>query len=326
MISHIMAAVLATSSASSGSKTDGPATPINRLVPDYPTSCRMPNDDTPPPQVVTVVYTVTSEGVVEAARVRESTDVCFNETAIAAVRSWRFRPARANGVAVDQEEMETTFRFVVGETTGALDFDARPLKRYPPRYPERCFAGADKREDVFVEFDVTADGDTTNARIVDSTNACLNSSALLAVKKWKYRAKIVDGEPVERKGVQTVMTYELASRYDPPRNRPIVGRKLNAIGADIRANRDPRQILADLAEIEKKYGDDFTRTELRAFHQLRGAARLSAKDYRGALDDFRIVQKLGLSGESGEAIAKTIDQLEAYLAADGAAAPPPPGS
>ncbi|MFZ5617203.1 MAG: energy transducer TonB, partial [Pseudomonadota bacterium] len=275
------------------------------------------------PQKVTVVYKVTSKGAVEDVRVRESTDPCFNDTAIAAVRSTRFDPAMKDGVTVDQEDLETTFRFVLNSETTAQDFDARPIKRYPPSYPESCMNRAGAKESVFVEFDVTADGETANPRVVDSTYSCFNSSALAAVKKWKYQPKIEDGEPVARNGVQTVITYEISGSYSGPRNRVAVARKLNSIAAKIRSGRNPQEVLAELAEVEAKYGDDFTPAELRAFYQLRGAARLAAKDYRGALDDFRVVRRLGISGESGEAVVKTIEQLEAYVAAEDAGALPP---
>ncbi|MCB2112891.1 MAG: TonB family protein [Parvularculaceae bacterium] len=276
--------------------------------------------ETPTPQKVTVVYKVNEDGAVEEVRVRETTDACFNEAAIAAVRSWKFEPARRGGYYVEQEDLETTFTFVINEEAKTVDFDARPITRYPPRYPERCMDDARNKETVYVEFDVTEEGDTENITIFDSTNSCLNSSALIAVKKWKYRPKLEDGKPVKRRGVQTQITYELASRFDPPPNRLVVGRKMNSIAARIRRGDDPHSILAELDEIELKYGDDFSRTELRAFHQLRGSARLSAKDYRGALDDFRAAQRLGVSGDAGEAIATTIEQLEAYIAAEDAAA------
>lgn len=79
-------------------------------------------------------------------------------------------------------------------------------------------------------------------------------------------------------------------------------------------------MLAHLAELESKYGSEFSRAELAAFHQLRGAARLGAKNYRGALDDFRVAQKLGVARDSAEGVAEVIVKLEAYVAAEDAAA------
>lgn len=89
------------------------------------------------------------------------------------------------------------------------DRDAQPLVRIPPQYPERCMARAAARETVVVEFDVTPDGTTTNARVVDSTNSCLNSAATRSVERWKYQPKIVDNAPQWRRGVQTAVTFEL---------------------------------------------------------------------------------------------------------------------
>jgi len=89
------------------------------------------------------------------------------------------------------------------------DRDAQPLVRIPPQYPERCMARAGARETVVVEFDVTPDGTTTNARVVDSTNSCLNSAAVRSVERWKYQPKIVDNAAQWRRGVQTAVTFEL---------------------------------------------------------------------------------------------------------------------
>lgn len=90
------------------------------------------------------------------------------------------------------------------------DRDAQPLVRIPPQYPERCMARAKAKETVFVEFDVTPDGTTTNIRVVDTTNSCLNSAAMKSVERWKYQPKIVENVAQPRRGVQTAITFELA--------------------------------------------------------------------------------------------------------------------
>lgn len=90
------------------------------------------------------------------------------------------------------------------------DRDAQPLVRIPPQYPERCMSRAQAKETVFVEFDVTPDGTTTNIRVVESTNSCLNSAATKSVERWKYQPKIVENKAEWRRGVQTAITFELA--------------------------------------------------------------------------------------------------------------------
>ena len=90
------------------------------------------------------------------------------------------------------------------------DRDAQPLVRIPPQYPERCMSRAKPKESVVVEFDVTPEGTTTAARVIDTTNSCLNSAAIKSVERWKYQPKIVDNKAEWRRGVQTVITFELA--------------------------------------------------------------------------------------------------------------------
>lgn len=90
------------------------------------------------------------------------------------------------------------------------DRDAQPLVRIPPQYPERCMQRAAAREQVVVEFDVTPEGTTTNARVVESSNSCLNSAATKSVERWKYQPKIVENKAEWRRGVQTVVTFELS--------------------------------------------------------------------------------------------------------------------
>lgn len=90
------------------------------------------------------------------------------------------------------------------------DRDAQPLVRIPPQYPERCMARAKARENVLVEFDVAPEGTTTNVRVVDSTNSCLNSAAIRSVERWKYQPKIVDNQAQWRRGVQTNVAFELS--------------------------------------------------------------------------------------------------------------------
>ncbi len=309
-----------------------PAAPLRRIVPDYPAACLPPAGETAPEHRVSVVYDVAKDGTPENVTVRESTDPCFEETAVAAVRGSLFEPQRVNGRKQPQEDMETTFRFVFEEAEGATpasatteveDYDARPVKRVPPRYPEKCMARAASRELVLVEFEVAADGSTTGATVVQSTNKCLEKAALDSVAGWTYEPKTVAGQPVSRPGVQTMIAFELSGASPRPEDqaRPLVWRRLISIQSDIRKKRSPEIILADLAELEAKHGSEFTKGELGAFHQLRATARLMAKDYAGALDDYRIVLKVTvLEKETEEAIEATIKQLEAVVAAQEAQA------
>lgn len=104
-----------------------------------------------------------------------------------------------NPDAVDRQDI----KFVVA------DRDEQPLVRinpvYPPRAQERGLEGTCK-----MRFDVLADG-TINAETItaDCTSSLFARSASRAVARWKYNPKIVDGEPVARRGVAVDLDFAL---------------------------------------------------------------------------------------------------------------------
>lgn len=294
------------------------AQPISRQAPDYPELCMPQAGETKDPQEVTVLFSVNKEGFPENVRAIASTDDCYEDAAVAAVRGWRYEPRRVNGRKREQSDLETTFIFEIAKQTQALDFDARPLLRKPPRYPESCMRRADSSESVTVQFDVTAEGITQNIEVIDSTNDCFNKTAMRAVEEWIYRPKIVAGEAQDRTGVQTVITYQLDSDVDPQMviRRTLVN-KLNRVQRYTRNdNPDLEAAFRDLEEIEERFGRTFTRAELSAFHEVRAVVRLAAKDYAGALDDLRVVQRTYMRPDTEESIGKAIIQLERVFAGE----------
>lgn len=318
ILGAVVAAVLSTAPV-----VDAPASPKFRLPPDYPSAC-MPLAVEGQVERVIVVYTVNRDGRTKDARVRETTNACFNEAAIAAVRAWEFTPRKVDGRTADQEDVETTLTFTLEAPTKLADFDARPLVRTPPVYPQKCMRTAAEREMVFVEFDVTADGATENIRAIDSTNPCLVKSAEASVVNWKYAPMIVDGEPTRRRGVQTRITYQLSGGPEgvsADRVRTPVWNALRRVNKYLGPDGDPDKTLAEPAAIEAKYGDSFTRTEQAAFHQLRGGARLDKKDYAGALDDLRIAWRLGDQVKDREKFTGLINELERIVASQQSAPP-----
>lgn len=69
---------------------DRDAPPKVRIPPQYPRKCFA---SAKPKEMVFVEFDVTPEGVVENARVVDSTNPCFNKSAIASVLRWRYKPA-----------------------------------------------------------------------------------------------------------------------------------------------------------------------------------------------------------------------------------------
>ncbi|MBB5519538.1 energy transducer TonB [Amphiplicatus metriothermophilus] len=301
------------------------AKPLRRVAPAYPAAC-MPAAGEPvgSAQRVTIAYDVSEDGYPQNVRVRESTDPCFEEAAVASVRASYFSPRKIRGRAAEQLDMETTFRFVLNEETAIDDIDARPLDRKPPDYPDKCIRKAQSRESVFIEFDVTSEGRTDNIRVVDSTNVCFEKAALKAVEAWIYHPKTVDGRPAPRPGVQTAITFELVNDgwgKPSPAARAKVWRRLVSIQQDIRKKRSAAVVLADLADLEAEFGNEFTPTELVSFHHLRASARLEKADYAGALDDLEFVLRIKpLDKKTYQAIEDAVEQLKTIVAAQEAAA------
>lgn len=91
------------------------------------------------------------------------------------------------------------------------DGDAIPLVRVAPIYPERA-ASRGTEGWVVVQFNVMKSGqvDPKSVIVVESQpQGTFDRAAINAVKRWKYKPKVVNGEPVERIGIQTQLTFEL---------------------------------------------------------------------------------------------------------------------
>ena len=88
------------------------------------------------------------------------------------------------------------------------DRDAQPMVRIPPTYPPRA-AEQGLEGNCVMNFDVSPDGQPFNIRAISCTSSQFESTSIRAVERWKYQPKIVEGAPVARTGVQTVIEYQL---------------------------------------------------------------------------------------------------------------------
>lgn len=88
------------------------------------------------------------------------------------------------------------------------DRDAQPIYRQEP-----AFSNITETAFLTLEFDVRPDGSVAkdSIRVVQSTSSRLERPAVRAVGKWKYQAKVYNGEPVWQRGVRVRFTVE------PPR-------------------------------------------------------------------------------------------------------------
>lgn len=93
--------------------------------------------------------------------------------------------------------------------TGGISTNVIPLVRIPPSYPMRA---ANRRIEgwVKVEFTITEEGTVKDAVVVDAQPAkVFDRAALRAIKRWKFKAKIIGGEAFEQRAVQ-VLQFKLS--------------------------------------------------------------------------------------------------------------------
>lgn len=87
---------------------------------------------------------------------------------------------------------------------GQGDGDVVPIVRIEPQWPrEALMQGIEGW--VKVEFTIREDGSVTDPQVVESEPRRLfDRSALRAITRWRFRPRIVDGRPVERRATQVI--------------------------------------------------------------------------------------------------------------------------
>lgn len=98
-----------------------------------------------------------------------------------------------------------TFLGQMGTGGSAMfDGDIIPLQRIPPQYP-RDAARNGITGWVQLEVLVNPDGTVRNAKVIDSKpKGLFEAAAVQAVLRWKFKPKVVNGQPVEQKGAQKI--------------------------------------------------------------------------------------------------------------------------
>lgn len=106
----------------------------------------------------------------------------------------------------------------VVDTAGAMqglsisagsDRDVVPLVRINPDYPPRALSRGTEGW-VQVQFTITETGSVTDAIVVDAMpKGVFDDAAIKAILRWKYNPKIEGAQAVARKGVQTILRFQL---------------------------------------------------------------------------------------------------------------------
>jgi protein TonB len=91
-----------------------------------------------------------------------------------------------------------------GGVGGMFDGDIIPLQRIPPQYP-RDAARSGITGWVQLEVLVNPDGTVRSARVLEANpKGLFEAAAVQAVLRWKFKPKVVNGQPVQQKGAQRI--------------------------------------------------------------------------------------------------------------------------
>ncbi len=88
------------------------------------------------------------------------------------------------------------------------DGEYMPIVQVAPNYPRRAqMRGLEGW--VTLEFTVTRQGTVRDPFVVESSNSIFDSAAIDAVMRFRYRPRVIDGEPVDVPGVRFRITFRL---------------------------------------------------------------------------------------------------------------------
>jgi len=97
---------------------------------------------------------------------------------------------------------------VGGVGFGVSDGEYLPIVKVAPVYPSRALSRGLEGY-VIVEFTVTRQGTVRDVAVVESTSSLFERAAMEAALKFKYKPRVIDGEPVEVPGVRNKITFEI---------------------------------------------------------------------------------------------------------------------
>lgn len=92
-----------------------------------------------------------------------------------------------------------------------LEGDTRPIVRMQPKYPiDAARNGVEGW--VKLVFSIDSSGQVKDVEVIDSQpKRTFDRAAKQALKKWKYKPKVIDGKAVIRQGLQVVLDFKLDS-------------------------------------------------------------------------------------------------------------------
>jgi len=288
------------------------AMPITAPLPKLPDGCAgQPTIAGDTLRFITLSGVIDWKGHATQVQVQSPSDQCLQKKMIEAVRNWKFEPVEPGTKEYWRQGFTTTITYSGDQEPRFKIHPYSDVKRIPPRYPSQCLAKGRPAEIVAATFDVNTEGMIENIKIVKSTFRCLNKAAIKSIKKWRYRPRIIDGTAYPRKDIYTEITFELTDDTHSPRSK--IAALFLSIAYTIDRKLDPRIALEKIASVEKQFTDILNREERATLLKYRGAAKIDAVDFNGALADLQASLPLVKKKSSAKDIKTVIRQLESAI-------------
>ncbi|EPG0367290.1 energy transducer TonB [Photobacterium damselae] len=159
-----------------------------RVVPPKPEAPK------PPPQIMPSQSKPTSVSTLPVASISAlGLDTSISGIAVSAPKFGKIEGAANLGAGIN-----------VGSNQQAM-----PLYRVEPRYPERALKqGAEGY--VVLQFTIDTQGRPSDISVVEAKPRRLfERDAMRALRKWKYQAKVIDGQAVEQPGQTVKLEFKI---------------------------------------------------------------------------------------------------------------------
>lgn len=112
------------------------------------------------------------------------------------------------GIEIGMARVDSSLNIVSGGGFSTSDGDYLPIVKVNPIYPRRAQERGLEGY-VILEFTVTNVGSVTDVVVVETTSSIFNRAAIKAASKFKYKPRVVDGEPVAVSGILHKITFEM---------------------------------------------------------------------------------------------------------------------
>jgi TonB family protein len=202
---------------------------VTRSEPEYTEEARRAGVNS----TVTLSLVVNEDGAAEDIRVVRGAGFGLDESAVHAIKSWRFEPASREGKPFKAStHVEVHFKVshkAHADQTARLRFSAEPGVERPELIQGSVPANPDPPVEALlrVRFTVNPDGRLTDLQTLESNNKKWTDGALREIAGWRFRPAMRNGQAEEIRGI-----FEMTvSPPSEPDNRPRLQREMVAISA-----------------------------------------------------------------------------------------------